>query len=91
MSVPQKQKSMSNPFDDIMQELAEIKQTLANKNTPVQQIEVIDRPELLKRLGITEPTAIAMGKKGKIPEMRIGTNVRYNWPAVVAALENSKK
>jgi predicted DNA-binding transcriptional regulator AlpA len=83
---------MSNPFEEILQELAEIKQTLsAARNAPAQQIEVIDRPELLKRLGITEPTAITWGKKGRIPEMRIGSNVRYNWPSVVAALENTKR
>jgi hypothetical protein len=83
---------MSNPFEEILQELAEIKQTLFIARTaPAQQIEVIDRPELLKRLGITEPTAITWGKKGRIPEMRIGSNVRYNWPSVVAALENPKR
>jgi predicted DNA-binding transcriptional regulator AlpA len=80
---------MSNPFEEILLELTEIKgqiSTLKSSSTP--PTEVIDRPELLKRLGISEPTAITWGKKGIIPEMRIGSNVRYNWPSVVLALES---
>lgn len=81
---------MYNPFDEILQELREMKDTISIiRSSPAQQIEVIDRPELLKRLGITEPTAIRWGKRGVIPEIRIGSNVRYNWPAVVKALEKS--
>jgi hypothetical protein len=79
---------MDNPFDEIMKELEEIKdmiRTLRSASTP--PTEVIDRPELMRRLGISEPTAILWGKKGKIPEMRFGANVRYNWPSVVSALE----
>ena len=49
--------------------------------------EIIDRPELRKRLNLTEPTVIRWEKKGKIPSIRIGSCVRYNWPEVVKALE----
>ncbi|MBA2500046.1 MAG: hypothetical protein H0V30_10000 [Chitinophagaceae bacterium] len=77
-----------NPFDEILTELLEIKQTIAVFRTvPTSQIEIIDRPELLKRLAITEPTAITWGRRGKIPEIRIGSAVRYNWFEVVKALE----
>lgn len=82
---------MSNPFEEILTELSEIKQTISiirSSSTP--QIEIIDRKELLRRLSITEPTAIRWGKRGTIPEIHIGSNVRYNWPAVVLALENQK-
>lgn len=83
---------MSNPFEEILIELSEIKQTISViRCSPAQQIEIIDRKELLKRLSITEPTAIRWGKRGTIPEIHIGSNVRYNWPAVVQALENAKK
>jgi len=82
---------MSNPFEEILQELSEIKTTLQGaKTTPSMQIEIIDRVELQKRLNITEPTAIRWGKRGIIPEIRIGGNVRYNWPAVIKALEEKK-
>ncbi len=83
---------MSNPFEEILQELSEIKETVSIiRTSPAPQIEIIDRAELLKRLAITEPTVIRYGKAGKIPEIRIGSNVRYNWFEVVKALENPKK
>jgi predicted DNA-binding transcriptional regulator AlpA len=83
---------MFNPFEALFLKLTDIEQEIASLKSYVssQQIEVIDRPELMRRLGISEPTAILWGKKGKIPEMRIGSNVRYNWPSVVSALENQK-
>lgn len=83
---------MQNPFEIILTEIREMKEIIGILRTsPQQQIEVIDRPELLKRLSITEPTAITWGKRGKIPEIRIGSNVRYNWPAVVTSLEKQGK
>ncbi|MCG7858241.1 helix-turn-helix domain-containing protein [Flavihumibacter sediminis] len=66
--------------------------TDAVKSTPTieghLQPELINRFELCKRLGITEAHAIRLGKKGDIPEIRIGSSVRYNWPKVIEALEN---
>lgn len=58
--------------------------------TPTTPIEIIDREELMKRLGLTEPTIIRYEKRGKIPSIRIGTSVRYNWYSVVTSLENPK-
>lgn len=79
---------MSNPFEEILTEIREIKEGMKSFQTStVPQSEIIDRKELLKRLAITEPTAIRWGKRGTIPEIHIGSNIRYNWPAVVAALE----
>lgn len=49
--------------------------------------EIIDRNELLKRLSISEPTIIRWEKKGKIPVLHIGTVVRYDYQAVLKALE----
>lgn len=83
---------IENPYKIIFDELLAIRNDIASLKSPTcPPTEVIDRPELLKRLSITEPTAITWGKKGKIPEMRLGSIVRYNWPAVVAALENKGK
>lgn len=53
--------------------------------------EIIDRVELCKRLNISQPTARLWEKKGKIPSFRIGSNVRYNYTAVLEALQNNKK
>lgn len=83
---------MTNPFDIILSELAEIKQTI--KSVPgvqqVQQPEIINTEELCKRLDISEPTAIKWRRKKKIPFFTIGTAIRYNWPEVVKFLEAKK-
>jgi excisionase family DNA binding protein len=81
---------MNNPFELIIERLNELEHKLTNFNPEATNIsiEVINRKELCKRLDITEPTAIRWEKKGKIPSIRIGSNVRYNWPAVIQALES---
>jgi hypothetical protein len=58
---------------------------------PEQDKEIINRAELMKRLSISEPTVIAWEKKGKIPVLRIGKSIRYNWPEVKLALSSKKK
>lgn len=79
---------MLNPYEVIFQELQEIKEALQKNNTPqTGPAEIIDRTELQKRLGISEPTLINYVKKGKIPQIKIGANCRYNWQKVVAALD----
>lgn len=83
--------TIANPFEEISSQLSELMQVISTlRYSPAPQIEIIDRKELLKRLNITEPTAIRWGRRGTIPEIHIGSNVRYNWPAVVQALENQK-
>lgn len=80
---------IQNPYELILNELSQIRQEITFLKSPnCPPTEVIDRKELQARLNVTEPTVITWGKKGKIPEMRIGNSVRYNWPDVVAALSN---
>jgi excisionase family DNA binding protein len=82
---------MEIPIEQIRLELEELRQQLSTILLSKQQTtEIIDRQELCKRLNITKPTAIRWEKKGKIPSMRIGGNVRYNWPTVIEALERRK-
>ncbi len=84
------QSATNNPFQDILQELAEIRETIKLiRIAPTPQIEIIDRLELQKRLGLSQPTVIRWTKQGKIPEMRLGNNIRYNWGAVVEALQKA--
>ncbi len=82
----------TNPFAELALQLSEISEKLdsiaPSQATPV---EVINRDELMKRLNISEPTAIRYERSGKIPSFRIGSNVRYNWIEVVKALENQKR
>ncbi len=83
---------MYNPFEVIVEKINSLEEKFLTLNisTNPPSIEIIDRYELCKRLNITEPTAIRWEKKGQIPSLRIGSNVRYNWPKVVNALENPK-
>lgn len=82
---------MYNPFDVLIDRFNGLEEKFASLNTSTPNIppEIINRDELCKRLDITEPTAIRWEKKGIIPSLRIGSNVRYNWPKVIQALENS--
>ena len=87
---------MDNPFEEILKELRDIKEMLsiASEVNPKEEMEIInrpERPELVKRLGITEPTAIRWEKRGKIPVIRFGSNVRYNWPLVIESLQKPVK
>lgn len=83
---------MENPFDAILAKLEEIeRKIIVSKANGIDPVEIINREELMKRLEITEPTAITWGKRGKIPEMRIGSNVRYNWYSVVRTLEEDHR
>lgn len=58
---------------------------------PKEPIEIINSETLCKRLDISEPTIIRMRKQKKIPWLQIGTAIRYDFHAVVKALENKKK
>ena len=55
--------------------------------TPV----IVTGEELCKKLGITIQTLIRWRKKGKVPFMQIGSAVRYDLIAVIAALEVGKR
>ncbi len=57
----------------------------------IKEDEIINREELCHRLKITEATCIKWEKRGKILSFRIGPNVRYNWPAVLAKLQEQEK
>ena len=86
----------NNPFDELSRELKEIKDLLLKfpgekTNQSTQTSEIIDTATLCYRLNITEPTAIRHRKRGSIPFLQIGSAIRYDWPAVIKALENKKK
>lgn len=53
---------------------------------PEKPVEIIDRKTLIARLDISEPTAIRWQQKGKIPYLKIGSAIRYDWHSVVEAL-----
>jgi predicted DNA-binding transcriptional regulator AlpA len=81
---------MLNPFELIQEQLGKIENKLTEiSNIKSQQAtkEIIGREELCKRLAITEPTVIRYEKKGKIPRLSIGSSIRYDWGAVIEALE----
>jgi excisionase family DNA binding protein len=84
---------MTNPFDEINSQLQVILDRLSyiSSISPPHLIEIITQEELCKRLVLSKPTIIRWVKKGKIPEMRIGNSLRYNWYSVIDALENNNK
>jgi excisionase family DNA binding protein len=85
--------SLNNPFEVINSHLLEILDRLNNISAnppPVETIEIITQEELCNRLMISKPTVIRWVKKKKIPEIRIGSLVRYNYQSVINALEGKK-
>lgn len=56
---------------------------------------IIEKPvstkEICEFLSITEPTLIRWRNRGKIPFLKIGTNIRYDKAAVLKAIEAPKK
>ncbi|WP_158093858.1 helix-turn-helix domain-containing protein [Algoriphagus ratkowskyi] len=52
-----------------------------------KQAEIIDTNEICQRLNLSEPTIVRWRDKGKIPCLRIGTNIRYDWGKVLEAIE----
>jgi len=76
-------------FDLLMAGINTILEKLNNisANPPPQVIEIITQDELCKRLMISKPTLIRWVKKKKIPVIRIGDLVRYNYYKVINALE----
>jgi excisionase family DNA binding protein len=83
---------MLNPFEVINQQLKDILERLNNisANPPPQVTEIITQDELCKRLMISKPTVIRWVKKKKIPSIRLGRSVRFNWQSVINALEGEK-
>lgn len=61
---------------------------LANTEAPINNT-LIDRDELRKRLHLSEPTIIRWERKKRIPVIRLGRRVRYDWNEVVEHLKNS--
>jgi len=52
--------------------------------------EIISESELCKRLNISRTTALTWSKKKKIPRLKIGKQTRYDWNAVIKALEEKR-
>jgi hypothetical protein len=77
-------------IDLILARLQEIDDKLSNIKpaAAAPPPEIINTEELCKRLDISEPTAIKWRRKNKIPFIIIGSSIRYNWPAVIKALES---
>ena len=61
------------------------------KSKPEPQPEIMTGEELCKKLGVTIQTLIRWRHKGKIPFMRIGSSIRYDFIKVLEAIEVGKK
>jgi excisionase family DNA binding protein len=54
-----------------------------------QSIELIDTNELCRRLSVTEPTVISWRNNRKIPFIKIGGIVRFDWAGILLHLQNN--
>lgn len=77
--------------ENLQTEQAEIKEMLAELlNRKQVQEQPINSKELMKRLDISEPTLIAMRKRSDFPYFNVRGHFRYDYQAVIKALENKK-
>lgn len=61
-----------------------------NKNKPEAVTdELITKKETARRLKLCTRKVELMVNAGEIPVIRIGSSVRFNWPAVLNALETT--
>ena len=61
------------------------------KSKPEPQPEIMTGEELCKKLDVTIQTLIRWRHKGKIPFLRIGSSIRYDFIKVLEAIEVGKK
>lgn len=69
---------------------AALSKALANITYPAPH-EIINTEQLCERLGVSVNTAIRYRRKGKIPFLILGDSIRYDWNAVIKALEIKTK
>lgn len=63
---------------------------LPSSNKTQEEAEIVDMMELCSRLKISKQTLIRWSKQSKIPTIRIGSSVRYNYQEVLTALSKTK-
>lgn len=51
-------------------------------------MEMIDVPELARRLGVAKSQIYRKAKNGEIPSIRIGRYYRFPWPEILIHLSN---
>lgn len=80
-------------IDVIMAKLNELDFKLSNipATAAAPVAEIINTEELCKRLDISERSIADWRRKNKIPFIRVDGVIRYNWPSVVAHLENKNR
>jgi excisionase family DNA binding protein len=79
-------------LDILLSRLDQLERAVKDISIPSPQApdEIIDTKELCRRLAISEPTCIKMRQQKKIPSIKIGNSVRFNWPKVITAIEQKK-
>lgn len=75
----------------LSEEVRELKEMVSKLTAAKPADEIIDRQELMRRLGVTDSTVMRYEKIKKIPVIRLGGTIRYNWGKVLDALENKKR
>lgn len=75
-----------NSVATLQQEVIELKKTPKATST-----EFIPGTELRKRFGISKPTETRWRRSGKIPYLLTGGRFRYDYNAVLTAIQGNKK
>ena len=61
---------------------------IPQNETAASALELITKKETSRRLKVCVRKVELMVNAGEIPVIRMGSSVRFNWPAVLQALEN---
>lgn len=69
----------------------ELAGSIQSETRIVELKKPVNQKDLCAFLGLSEPTIIRWRKKGKIPFIQIGSTIRYDIEAVLAALAGNKK
>ncbi len=75
-----------NPFEKIEERFDNLEKKLEDAG---HLPEIIDSRELMRRLGISEPTFIKLKRRNKIVGFKVGGLYRFDWYEVVKALKKT--
>ena len=79
-------------FDGLLTSLADliadaVTERLADRvSQPPQNEQLVDEPEMARRLNVSQPTLQRMRVAGDVPFIQLGRRIAYHPPTVLAAL-----
>lgn len=74
----------------LREDLAELLGNTSSATGGATEQNLLTREQLAEKLNVSPNSIAIWDKKGKIPAVRIGTSVRYDYQQVLAALSKKK-